>query len=72
MFIHDALDELITCGQTAIQAPELREELILLNKVDPMNMMTGFEQQFQVPLLCLTSWGGCVLSCCTYCVSSDL
>ena len=48
MFIHDALDELITCGQTAIQAPELREELILLNKVDPMNMMTGFEQQFQV------------------------
>lgn len=48
MFIHDALDELITCGETAIRAPDLRAAINTLNEVNPKNAMTKFEEQFKV------------------------
>ena len=49
MFIHDALVELITCGETSIQAPQLREAINTLNRVVPnIAMFTGFEEQFNV------------------------
>ncbi len=48
IFIHDALDEQITCGETSIQAQELRTTLNHLHKVDPNTATTGFEEQFQV------------------------
>ena len=48
IFIHDALEELITCGETSIQAQELRTALNLLHKVNPNTATTGFEEQFQV------------------------
>ena len=48
MFIHDALEELITCGETSIQASHLRERINTLNEVDPNTAATGFEEQFAV------------------------
>ena len=48
MFIHDALEELITCGETSIQAPQLREAINALTMVDPNTAVTGFEEQFNV------------------------
>ena len=48
MFIHDALEELITCGETSIQAQELRTTLNQLHRVDPNTATTGFEEQFKV------------------------
>ena len=50
MFIHDALEELITCGETYISAPELRDVINSLNKVNPSTPAhdTYFEEQFQV------------------------
>ena len=48
MFIHHALEELITCGNTSIQALYLQEHIHILNKVDPNTATTGFEEQFTV------------------------
>ena len=50
MFIHDALEELITCGETSISAPELRDVITSLSKVNPSTPahITYFEEQFQV------------------------
>ena len=56
MFIHDALEELITCGETAIRAPQLRKTLVDLNKVDPNTATTGFEEQFKVHLYLLSHY----------------
>lgn len=50
MFIHDALEELITCGETSIQAQELRTALSHLHRVDPNTATTQFEEQFRVSL----------------------
>lgn len=50
MFIHDALEELITCGETAIRAPELRSAINALSTVDPDTANTAFEDQFKVLL----------------------
>ena len=47
MFLHDALDEYITCGETDVVASNLRARMNKLRS-------TGFQEQFQVPLL---SWG---------------
>ena len=48
MFIHDALEELITCGDTSIGAPSMRDAINSLNRVDPESATTGFEDQFKV------------------------
>ena len=49
MFIHDALKELILCGETEILAPNLR---IVINKLSRMtDGTTGFEKQFQVLII---------------------
>ena len=47
VFIHDALDELITCGETDIQINNLKKKIELLNKFETPNT-TGFQAQFQV------------------------
>ncbi len=49
-FIHDALDELITCGETDIPAGALRTKVNLLSKVIPGKGITGFTNQFQVTM----------------------
>ena len=48
VFIHDALNELITCGQTDIVASALRTKVNFLSKVIPAKGITGFQNQFQV------------------------
>ena len=46
MFIHDALKELIMCGETEILAPNLG---IVINKLSKVKDSTsGFELQYQV------------------------
>ena len=48
VFIHDALDEFITCGDTEIKASSLRAKVNYLSKVIPGKGITGFSHQFQV------------------------
>ena len=48
VFIHDALNEFITCGDTEIKASSLRAKVNYLSKVTPSKGITGFNHQFQV------------------------
>ena len=48
MFIHDAMEELITCADTSVEAPCLRDKINELNAVNPATRNTGFEDQFEV------------------------
>ncbi|CAI8032659.1 Receptor-type tyrosine-protein phosphatase F [Geodia barretti] len=48
VFIHDALCELITCGETDIAAPALKVKIQRLSKVIPGKGVTGFQEQFQL------------------------
>ena len=50
IFIHDALDELITCGETDILATSLTVKVNRLRKTIPGKGITGFAEQFQVDL----------------------
>ena len=50
IFIHDALDELITCGETDIPAAGLRVKVNRLKKTIPGKGITGFAEQFQVEI----------------------
>ena len=50
IFIHDALDELITCGETDISAAGLRVKVNRLRKTIPGKGNTGFAEQFQVDI----------------------
>ena len=45
-FIHDALDEFITCGETAISVTNIRITLAKLSKQE--DTKTGFEEQYEV------------------------
>ena len=49
-FIHDALDELITCGETEMAATDLRIRINKLYRSTGPGGMTGFQQQFQVKM----------------------
>ena len=51
MFIHDALKELIVCGETEIMAPNLRIVARRLGRAK--DGVSGFQQQFEVQLLIL-------------------
>ena len=48
MFIHDAILESITCGNTQVSASDLQRVVIKLKQRDPHTKMTGYEQQFKV------------------------
>ena len=49
MFIHDALNEYILCGQTEIVANDIRKVIDELSvQHDPCSAASGFEHQFQV------------------------
>ena len=48
-FIHDAILEAMTCGDTRIPASDLRQVVENLTQTDEENeRKTGFEQQFEV------------------------
>ena len=48
MFIHDALCDYITCGDTSVPAHELRAAIATFEKVDQSTGRTGFQEQFAV------------------------
>ena len=48
VFIHDALNELIMCGETEIAATNLRTAINHLSTQTEGKEITGFEHQFQV------------------------
>ena len=51
IFIHDAILESVTCGDTQIEAGNLRRRLSQLQKKDDSGR-TGFELQFSVSTQC--------------------
>ena len=48
MFLHDALDETITCGETDIPGFNLRVRVNRMNKIVPGKNTPGFQEQYQV------------------------
>ena len=48
MFIHDAILESITCGNTQVSAADLQRAVTKLKQRDPNTKLTGYEQQFKV------------------------
>ena len=48
IFVHDTLDELITCKETSIRAANLMVQIDQFNKTVPDKDITGFAEQFQV------------------------
>ena len=48
IFIHDAVLEAVTYGDTQITARDLREAIQQLDQRDPLTHTTGFENQFKV------------------------
>ena len=51
MFIHDALCDYITCGDTSVPAHELRAVIAKFEKVDKDTGRTGFQEQFAVSFI---------------------
>ena len=47
VFIHDALSELVVCGETEMTAAELRTKMSKLKK-HGVSGVTGYQKQFQV------------------------
>ena len=48
MFIHDAILESITCGNTQLSAADLQRTVTKLKQRHPCTELTGYEQQFKV------------------------
>ena len=48
IFIHDALEELITCGDTSFNVQSMRVKVNRMGKVNPETEKTGFQEQFEV------------------------
>ena len=48
MFIHDAILESITCGNTQINVTNLQKVVNKLKQKDQVTSLTGFEQQLKV------------------------
>ena len=47
-FIHDAILESVTCGDTQIAATNLRAAIAKMRKKDPLNQKDAFQHQFTV------------------------
>ena len=50
VFIHDALEELITCGDTSFNVQNMRVKVNRMSKVNPETEITGYQKQFQVQI----------------------
>ena len=48
MFIHDALCDYITCGDTSVPAHELKAAIETFERIDQSTGRTGFQEQFAV------------------------
>lgn len=47
-FIHDALDEFLTCGDNSIAVTNIRVAMVNLSKHGEGTLQTGYNTQFQV------------------------
>ena len=56
MFIHDALCEVIQSGDTEIKASRLKSTLESMAETLPGQTITGFQEQFQVSPLTISTW----------------
>ena len=59
-FIHDAVLEALTCGNTQISVQSLCTAVATLSKKDAKLGKTGFERHFQVSKVCCIE-GDCLL-----------
>ena len=50
MFLHDAMLESVTCGDTEISSANLRTAMRKLNRLNPADNTTGLHTQFKVTL----------------------
>ena len=48
MFIHDAILESVTCGDTQISAGDLRRQILKMSLVSPGKIISDFQYQFQI------------------------
>ena len=48
IFIHDAMSELVLCGETDIAAAEMRISINQMKRNITGETITGFQKQFQV------------------------
>ena len=48
MFIHDAILECATCGNTQVSVADLHRAMTKLKQRDQCTKLTGYEQQFKV------------------------
>ena len=48
MFIHDAILESVTCGDTQISAGDLRRQIQKMSSVAPGKTISDFQYQFQI------------------------
>ena len=53
IFIHDAILEAVTCGDTQISASNLRRSIQKLSYSDPETNYIGFESQFKAYIILL-------------------
>ena len=53
MFIHDALSELVVCGETDILAANIRINTNRMKEYATGEAVTGFQKQFQVIMECV-------------------
>ena len=53
MFIHDALSELVVCGETDILAANIRINTNRMKEYTAGEAITGFQKQFQVTMECV-------------------
>ena len=54
--MHDALEELITCGDTSFNAQDMISRVARLSDVIPGKEVTGFEEQFNVCMAIVTAY----------------
>ena len=48
VFIHDALCDYLTCGDTSVPAHKLKAAIATFMRVNKKTKMTGFQEQFDV------------------------
>ena len=48
MFLHDAMLESVTCGDTEISSANMRTAMRRLNRLNPADNTTGLRTQFKV------------------------
>ena len=53
MFIHDALSELVVCGETDLLAANIRININHMKECSTGEAVTGFQKQFQVTMECV-------------------